>query len=115
MFKADHHLMRGTLDMLILKSLSAGSQHGYGVLEWIEIATESRLQILEGTIYPALHRLEKRGLIQSSWGTSEHNRRAKFYSLTESGRLQFEKETSMWLSYVSTMAKALEAPIGETA
>lgn len=102
-------LLRGTLDLLILKSLSWGSRHGYGVAEWIEAITEDELRVVEGTIYPALHRMEKRGWIESSWGPSENNRRAKFYQLTEVGRRRLDVETDQWKRYAVAMGRALSA------
>ncbi len=104
------HLLRGTLDLLILKSLCWGERHGYAIAGWIEQATGSQLAIMEGTIYPALHRMEGRGWIESHWGVSENNRRAKFYSLTRLGRQRLETETSLWQRYARAMAKALAAP-----
>ena len=82
----DVGLMRGTLDLLILKALTWGPRHGYGVVDWIEQATESALLVGEGTLYPALHRLEAQGWIEAEWGLSENNRHAKFYRLTATGR-----------------------------
>src|SRR5207245_1004946 len=81
-------VLRGTLDLLILKAVSWGSTHGYAVARWIEQATDDVLRIEEGSLYPALHRLETRGWIDASWGLSEKNRRAKFYTLTPAGRAQ---------------------------
>ncbi len=106
----DHQLLRGTLDLLILKSLSWGERHGYAIAEWIEGATDSQLEIMEGTIYPALHRMEGKMWIESQWGLSENNRRAKFYRLTAAGRRRLEAETSLWERYARAMAKALTAP-----
>lgn len=103
------HLLRGTLDLLILRSLSWGSRHGYSICEWIENATDFELHIMEGTIYPALHRMESRNWIESSWGVSENNRRAKFYALTQLGEKQLQVESSAWMRYAATMAKALAA------
>lgn len=105
----DNRLLKGTLDLLILKSLSWSPRHGYSVAEWIESVTEDAFEILEGTIYPALHRMEKRGWIEASWGQSENNRRAKFYALTEAGRRQLAVETSIWERYAAAMGKALAA------
>ena len=110
MHDKDHrHLVRGTLDLLILKALSWGPRHGYSISEWIETVTEETLEIQEGTIYPALHRMERRGWIGASWGMSENNRRAKFYDLTAAGRRRLGEETSLWQKYAEAMAKALEA------
>ena len=103
------HLLRGTLDLLILKSLSWGARHGYGVAEWIEAVTEDELRIVEGTIYPALHRMEKRGWIESSWGPSENNRRAKFYTLTDLGTGRLKVESARWERYAVAMNRALAA------
>lgn len=103
------HLLRGTLDLLILKSLSWGERHGYGVAEWIEAITEEELRIVEGTIYPALHRMEKRGWIQAHWGPSDNNRRAKFYALTEAGEKRLHAEIERWNRYSVAMGRALSA------
>ena len=111
MDKSSAHLLRGTLDLLILKALSWGPRHGYGVAEWIETVTEDELRIVEGTIYPALHRMEKRGWISASWGPSENNRRAKFYELTDEGATRLESEASHWQRYVLAMTRALEATV----
>ena len=89
-------LLQGTLDMLILKTLEAGSRHGYSIAERIEQVSKDVLAIEEGSLYPALHRLVKRGWIKSEWGLSENNRKAKYYSLTKSGRNQLESETTDW-------------------
>src|SRR6185436_8929834 len=89
-------VLRGTLDLLILKAVSWGRTHGYGVARWIEQATSDVLQIEEGSLYPALHRLVTRGWIDAEWGTSENNRRAKFYTLTEKGRAQLRVEAATW-------------------
>ncbi len=106
----EQHLLRGTLDLLILKSLAWGARHGYAIADWIERATGSQLAIMEGTIYPALHRMEGKGWIESHWGTSENNRRAKFYELTRAGRQRLETETSLWRRYAEAMSRALAAP-----
>ena len=90
-------LLRGTLDMLILKTLDAlGSQHGYGIARRIEQVSDKVLGLNQGTLYPALLRLEQQGLISSDWGVSENNRRARFYSLTRSGRARLKKEITDW-------------------
>ncbi len=103
-------ILRGTLDLLILKALSWGSTHGYGVARWIEQATQDVLQIEEGSLYPALHRLESRDWIASEWGTSENNRRAKFYTLTPKGRAQLRVEAATWTRFAQAVFAALEAP-----
>src|SRR5918911_3185652 len=89
-------LPQGTLDLLVLKALSLGPMHGYGVGQRIQQLAEDMLQIEEGTLYPALYRIEQRGWIESEWGTSENNRRARFYKLTRSGRKQLAVEESQW-------------------
>src|SRR5690606_28099055 len=101
---------RGTLDLLVLKALSWGSTHGYGVARWIELATDDALAVGEGTLYPALRRLEERGWITSAWGVSENNRRARFYTLTPRGRKQLVVETESWRRYSRAVFAALEAP-----
>lgn len=107
---ADHvPLLPGTLDLLILKAVSLGSQHGYGVLLRIEQISGGALLIEQGALYPALYRLERQGLIESEWGTSDNNRRAKFYQLTAKGRERLETETVGWQRFVEAMATALRA------
>ena len=103
-------VLRGTLDLLILKALGWGPAHGYAVARWIQHATNDALAIGEGTLYPALPRLEERGWIAASWGASENNRQAKFYALTRSGRAQLRVETANWRRYAAAVFAALEAP-----
>ena len=103
-------ILRGTLDLLVLKALGWGTAHGYSVARWIEFATDDALAVGEGTLYPALHRLEERGWISSQWGVSENNRRAKYYSLTARGRAQLRTETANWRRYAQAVFSALEAP-----
>ena len=100
-------LLQGTLDLLILKTLAWGPTHGYGVARWIQHITDDVLRIEEGSLYPALHRLEKRRLIRSSWGLSENNRRAKFYDLTRLGRETLARETSSWSVFSAAVGKVL--------
>jgi transcriptional regulator len=100
-------LLQGTLDLLVLKTLSWGGMHGYGIARWIQQVTDDVLQIEEGSLYPALHRLEKRGWVESDWGLSENNRRAKFYSLTTRGRAQLRSETSTWGAFSTAVSKVL--------
>jgi PadR family transcriptional regulator PadR len=102
-------LPQGTLDLLILKALSLGPMHGYGVGQRIQQLAEEMLQIEEGTLYPALYRIEQRGWIESEWGVSENNRRARFYKLTRSGRKQLAVEESQWERLTSAVAKVLQA------
>jgi PadR family transcriptional regulator PadR len=107
-------VLRGTLDLLILKALSWGSAHGYGVARWIQHATNDALAIGEGTLYPALHRLEERGWITASWGISENRRQPNYYSLTKRGRAQLRVETDNWQRYAAAVFAALEAPAMES-
>jgi transcriptional regulator len=102
-------LPQGTLDLLILKALSLGPMHGYGVGQRIQQLAEEMLQIEEGTLYPALYRIEQRGWIESEWGVSENNRRARFYKLTRAGRKQLAVEESQWERLTSAVAKVLQA------
>ena len=102
-------LLPGTLDLLILKAVALGRLHGYGVLLRIEQITGGALRIQQGALYPALYRLENRGLIRSEWGTSDNNRRAKYYELTTAGRTELGEETAGWNRLVAAMARALRA------
>jgi PadR family transcriptional regulator len=102
-------LLPGTLDLLILKAVSLGPLHGYGVLLRIEQITDRALVIEQGALYPALHRLEHQGLLESEWGTSENNRRAKYYRLTSAGRRRLGQETAQWNRLVAAMGAALAA------
>ena len=100
-------ILPGTLDLLILKAVSLGRLHGYGVLLRIEQISGGGLFVQQGALYPALYRLEHQGLIESEWGTSDNNRRAKFYRLTPQGRQQLRAETAIWTSFVEAMGKVL--------
>lgn len=102
-------LLPGTLDLLILKAVSLGKLHGYAVLLRIEQISDGALQIQQGALYPALYRLESQGLIDSEWGTSDNNRRAKFYRLTPAGRQRLKEEASSWNRLADAMAAALRA------
>ncbi len=101
-------LLQGTLDVLILKSLASGAKHGYQVARWLEEATDEVLTLEEGTLYPALHRLHRRELVEAEWGVSENNRRAKYYRLTAAGRRELASETERWSLFAGAVAKALE-------
>jgi transcriptional regulator len=100
-------LLQGTLDVLVLKTLSWGPMHGYGVARWLQQATDDVLQIEEGSLYPALHRLERRGWVESEWGVSENNRRAKYYRITAEGRRQLRAESSTWTTFSQAVSKVL--------
>ena len=100
-------VLRGTLDVLVLKALSWGPMHGYGVARWLQQTTDDVLSIEEGSLYPALHRMERRGWIESDWGLSENNRRAKYYKLTTEGRRQLRAESSTWSVFSTAVSKVL--------
>lgn len=111
----DVSLTRGTLDLLILKSLAWGPKHGYGVVEWIESATGETLSIGEGTLYPALHRLENAHFVEGEWRLSENNRNAKFYRLSPSGRRRLKTGAASWHAFVEAAGRALRAAVPENA
>lgn len=102
-------LLRDTLDMLILKTLQRGPLHGYAIAGFIQDRSDSALKVEEGALYPALHRLEVRGLLASEWGVSESNRRAKYYRLTAPGRKELDKETARWKIMSLAIARIMEA------
>jgi PadR family transcriptional regulator PadR len=102
-------LLQGTLDVLILKAVSLGPLHGYGALLRIQQISQNRLQILQGSLYPALYRLEHQGLITSEWGESENKRKAKYYRLTPTGRRRLKDETAYWRRFSEAIGFALEA------
>ena len=105
--------LRGTLDLMILKTLSWGPTHGYGIARWVEQCTDDVLQVEEGSLYPALHKLEAQGLISADWGITENNRRAKFYRLTAAGRKQLSASRVYWTRFAAAVAQVLEtAPVG---
>jgi PadR family transcriptional regulator PadR len=106
-------LLQGTLDMLILKAVSLGPLHGYGVLLRIQQISGGRLEIQQGSLYPALYRLERQELIESEWGASDNNRKARFYSLTAAGRRQLAKETREWNRMTDIIAGILATPLEE--
>lgn len=100
-------LLKGTLDVLVLKALTWGPRHGYAVARWIEDATAGQLQVEDGALYHALHRLEKQGWLDSEWGVSETNRRARYYTLTAAGRRQLAAKTATWTRYAEAVFAAL--------
>ncbi|MGH7720249.1 MAG: PadR family transcriptional regulator [Gemmatimonadaceae bacterium] len=102
-------VLQGTLDLLILKALSLRPMHGWGVSQRIQQISHDVLQVNQGSLYPALHRLERRGWINSDWGTSENNRRAKYYRLTAAGRRQLAEETASWQRFSSAVQRVLAA------
>ena len=107
-------LRQGTLDLLVLKTVSWGPMHGYTIMSRLRDATDNELKLEDAALYPALHRLEARGLIESEWGLSENNRRAKFYRLTPAGRRSLQAEVLRWNRYVGLVARVL-GPEGRTA
>jgi PadR family transcriptional regulator, regulatory protein PadR len=102
-------LIQGTLEMLALKALARGPMHGYGIAEWIEQMSQQVLKVEEGALYPALHRMELKGLLKAKWGTSENNRRAKFYELTAEGNKRLHAESQRWARLSSAVAFVMQA------
>jgi transcriptional regulator len=107
MAPANLELLQGTLDMLVLRTLAAGPQHGWGISQRIQQVSEEVLRVNQGSLYPALVRLEREGWLDSEWGTSENNRRAKFYRLTRAGKKRLEQETENWTRLTSAVARIL--------
>ncbi len=104
--------LRGTLTLMILKTLSWGPAHGYGIARWIEQCTDDALQVEEGSLYPALHKLEDQGLVSADWGITDRNRRAKFYRLTATGRRQLQASRDYWTRFAAAVGKVLDtAPV----
>jgi PadR family transcriptional regulator, regulatory protein PadR len=104
-------LLQGTLDVLILKSLSWGPKHGHAVARLIRSSTEGAFEVLDGSLYAALHRMEERGWVEAEWGLSDKGKRAKFYQLTTLGRQQLRSETATWQRYSGAVAKLLTATV----
>ena len=107
----DLGLLQGTLDVMILKALSWGPMHGFAVAKWIRLTTDDVLQIDDGALYPALHRMEHRGLIDADWDLTENKRRAKYYRLTSKGRQQLRVRTSSWDRYSTAVSKVIHATV----
>ena len=103
------NLLQGTLDLLVLKTLVLGPRHGYEVARWVRDTTHGTLSVDDGALYTSLHRLEKRKLVQAEWGVAESGRRAKFYSLTRTGKAEMARETQEWTNYVDAVFKILQA------
>jgi transcriptional regulator len=108
MARANIDLLQGTLDVLILRTLAGGPMHGWGIAQRIQQVSEDVLRVNQGSLYPALHRLEDEGWIDAEWGASENNRRAKYYRLTRSGQRQLEAETENWKRLASAVARILQ-------
>jgi PadR family transcriptional regulator, regulatory protein PadR len=100
---------RGAIELLVLKTLSWGPMHGYAIAQWIQTTADDALRVEEGSLYPALHRLENKGLVATSWGLSENNRQAKFYALTPAGRRTLNAEVESWLQYAAAITKVVTA------
>jgi len=106
-FAKDSGLLQGTLELLVLKTLSWGPMHGYGIASWIESATDDVLRVEEGSLYPALYRMTRKKWIKAQWGVTENNRRAKYYHLTAEGRRQFREQTSGWRRFADAVDQAI--------
>jgi transcriptional regulator len=111
----DLEFKRGAIELLILKTLSWGPMHGYGIARWIQTTTDDALRVEEGSLYPALNRLEDKEMIEGEWGVSENNRRAKFYSLSSRGRQALHAEAESWNRFANAIAKVLGASRPQTA
>jgi len=105
-------LIKGTLDVLVLKALSFGPLHGYGVSRWVREQTGGALEVEDAALYQALHRLQKRGWLESEWGVSENKRRARYYELTTAGRNQLESRDALWREYAAAVFRVLDADEG---
>lgn len=108
MSDANTEFLRGTLDLMILKTLSWAPTHGYGIARWIEQCTDDVLQVEEGSLYPALHRLEEKGFVAAEWGITDLNRRAKFYRLTTAGKKKLRASHEYWARFAGAVVKVLE-------
>ena len=105
----EKELLHGTLEVMVLKALSWGPMHGYGVGRWLERRGGDRVRVEEGSLYPALYRLERKGWVESEWGLTEKNRRAKYYHLTDEGRRQLRDATALWSDFAASVARVLAA------
>ena len=106
---ADLEFKRGAIELLILKTLSWGPMHGYAIAKWIQDTTDDALRVEEGSLYPALHRLEDKNAVEAKWGVSDKNRNAKFYSLTPTGRQMLRSEIESWTHFSAAIAKVIQA------
>jgi PadR family transcriptional regulator, regulatory protein PadR len=115
LFSKDAAVLQGTIELLVLKRLSQGPMHGYGIATWIETATDDVLRVEEGSLYPALYRMVRKRWIKGEWGVSDNNRRAKYYRLTKAGEREFAQQADGWLRLshaVSRAVTAVERPVG---
>jgi PadR family transcriptional regulator PadR len=108
MTRTKQDLLQGTLDLMVLKVLGSSELHGYGIAKRIELLSREVLRVQQGSLYPSLHRLEKRGLVLSRWGLTDTKRRAKFYALTQAGRDSLEQETASWVSFFHAVNQVLD-------
>lgn len=104
---------KGTLDVIVLRALAWGEMHGFEIVEWIDHSTRKTLDLTDAAVYQALYRMERRGLVKASWGTTENNRRARYYSLTPAGTTYLRDETKRWVKYSSLVTNLLTAPAAE--
>ena len=102
-------MLRGTVELLILSALTRGRRHGFGIARWLEATSDDELQLEEGSLYPALHRMERRGWLEAEWGISENNRQVKRYRLTPRGRARLRSETEGWTAFAAAIGKVLHA------
>jgi PadR family transcriptional regulator PadR len=109
MFAKESGLLQGTVELLVLKRLSGGPMHGYGIARWIETATDDVLRVEEGSLYPALYRMIRKGWIKGEWGTSGNNRRAKFYRLTKAGQRELDEQADGWLRLSQAVSRAVRS------
>jgi transcriptional regulator len=114
MARDDQSLLQGTLDLLVLKTLAWGPRHGYAVARWIKGTSDEALNVEDRALYLSLHRLEERGWIESEWGLSDNNRRARYYQLTSAGRRQLRTQVARWERYAEAVGKIIHAPGGRT-
>ena len=110
MSRAKSDLLQGTLDLLILRTLAVGPLHGWGISQRIRRSSDDVLQVNQGSLYPALHRMEQQGLLTAAWGSTDNNRQAKFYALTAAGRRRLGDETAHWTRMATAIGRVLEAP-----
>ena len=103
------NLLQGTLDLLVLKALVFGPRHGYAVARWVRETSDGRIDVEEGALYTSLHRMQRRGWLESEWGVSENNRRARYYSLTNAGRRQLTEEIGLWTRYADAVSRIVHA------